>query len=129
MCNPIDGGNTASKMMYPCENVGARVQKRGKKEQIVVPKKQTRSESVYCITFVVWNHLVFEKMSVKKYAYNLKKEQGGVVLLLFSLKNRQTVIQWGTSDKFFIGINSSEEVVRHLQPRNNVVDLCESLLV
>ncbi len=36
VCDAYDNDNTASKTTYLCEKVGASVQKRGEKEQIVV---------------------------------------------------------------------------------------------
>ncbi len=39
MCNADDSDNTASESTYLCEKVGASVQKRGEKEQIVAHKK------------------------------------------------------------------------------------------
>ncbi len=67
MCDADDSDNTTPKTMYPYEEVGASVQKRGEKEQTVVHKKRLCSESVYCITItIIQNCLVFEKMLAKK---------------------------------------------------------------
>ncbi len=50
---PDDADNTASKMRYLCEKVGASAQKRGKKEQTVVHKKQMVQRE--CVLYNVQN--------------------------------------------------------------------------
>ncbi len=79
-----DGSDNATpKMMYPGEKIRASVQKRGKKEQIVVHRNQTCSESVYCIMFVIWNHLVFEKNVAQRTPHQFKDRtaQSGLVFV------------------------------------------------
>ncbi len=53
-------------------------------------QKADLCETVYCITFVIINHLVFEKMSAKEDTINLKKKLCGVICFLFLLEKMQT---------------------------------------